>query len=251
MWKNIINILVFIFAFVLSFYAQNEGKTILFVGNSYTYFWNLPQTVETMSLNSSQFLDTRQSTNGGVNLAQHWNSDKNLKTRAIIEENDFDIVVLQDHSMATINALDSLMKYGGKFFDLLNAKGSEVYLYMTWAREWDPFMQNEISEGYRKLAQKTGAKIVPVGLAWEESKRLRPDLLLYDADGSHPNPSGTYLTACVFYYVLTGESPIGLPKRIISEDKKGDKLYLNIQSENDALFLQKVAKRIVDSEQTK
>ncbi|MFQ5694805.1 MAG: hypothetical protein ACE5HB_02350 [Terriglobia bacterium] len=30
-------------------------------------------------------------------------------------------------------------------------------------------------------------------------------------DGSHPNQVGSYLAACVFWAILTGESPVGLP----------------------------------------
>jgi hypothetical protein len=32
----------------------------------------------------------------------------------------------------------------------------------------------------------------------------RPDINLYDSDGSHPSLEGTYLAACTFFTVLTG-----------------------------------------------
>ena len=98
---------------------------------------------------------------------------------------------------------------------------------------------------YTKLAKTINARIVPVGLAWQRSRELRPDLDLFDPDGSHPSTVGTYLTACVFFGVLTGQSPVGLPHRIISNDKDGEKLYLNIQSKETALFCQKVAEEII------
>ena len=224
-----------------------ETKKVLFVGNSYTYFWNLPQSVACLAQDKSVKLETRQSTSGGVNLGQHWQGKKGLKTRSIIKRNEFDIVILQDHSRQTIDHLDSLLYYGELLGDLIKSQDAQPYVYMTWAREWDPYMQAEISAGYAQLAKLIDAKIVPVGPAWEKARSLRPGLELYDIDGSHPSPMGTYLTACVFYSVLTGETPIGLPHRLVTTDKDGQKLYLNIQSQNDALFLQKVAEEVVNT----
>ena len=68
---------------------------------------------------------------------------------------------------------------------------------------------------------------------------------LFDPDGSHPSPLGTYLNACVFFNILTGESPVGLPNRLITTDKDGEKLYLTIQSKEEAAICQKVAEQVV------
>merc|ERR1719277_229554 len=34
---------------------------------------------------------------------------------------------------------------------------------------------------------------------------------LYDPDGTHPSPLGTYLAACVLHASITGQTPRGLP----------------------------------------
>lgn len=190
-------------------------------------------------------MQTAQSTSGGTNLGQHWRGDKDLKTVDRIRQENFDAVVLQDHSMGTINNPDSLMKYGQLFSNLIKQKGGQVYLYMTWARRWDPFMQSTITEKYTTLAEKINARIVPVGLAWQRARELRPDLDLYDEDGSHPSTLGSYLSACVFYGVLTNQSPIGLPERLFTTDRAGETLCINIQSAQNALFCQKVAHEVI------
>ncbi len=226
--------------------AQEIPKKILFVGNSYTYFWNLPQTVDLMMESDSvTVIDTDHSTAGGANWAQHWRGEKGLQTQERIRKGDYDAVILQNHSMSTIQRADSFQIFGEKLYDLAESTGAEVYLYMTWARAWNPYMQEQITAGYKKFAESTGAHIVPVGPAWQRSSELRPDLALHDPDGSHPNSMGTYLTACVFYTVLTGKSPVGLSHRLIMKDEEGETLYLTIQSPNDALFCQKVAEEVV------
>jgi hypothetical protein len=230
---------VFLFS-SLSVVAQVPEK-VLFVGNSYTYFWNLPQQVAAMAESRKVAINTSQSTSGGTSLAQHWRGDKKLQSLSMIRAGAYDAVVLQDFSMQALNAPDTLLQYGQQFAKEAQAKGARVYLYMTWSRAFDPYMQATITAKYEELAALCDATIVPVGPAWERARSLRPDLPLYDPDQSHPSPMGTYLAACVFYGVFTGQSPVGLPHRLVSTDFAGEKLYLNIQASEDALFCQKVA----------
>jgi len=226
---------------------EGEIRKVLFVGNSYTYFWNLPQQVAALLQSQNIQISTQQSTSGGVNLGQHWRGEKKLNSLELIRSGDFDVIILQDHSMRSIEAPDSLLHFGQQFGAAIREAGAQPYVYLTWARQWDPYMQQAITQKYTELARRIDARVLPVGLAWQKARSLRPGLPRYDPDGSHPSPMGTYLTACVIYGVLSGQSPLGLPNRIISTDKDGEKLYLNIQSEQDALFCQKVAEDILNT----
>lgn len=188
-------------------------------------------------------LFARQSTSGGARLSHHWRGERDLETRQIIAEGDYDAIVFQGHSMSTIEFRDSLIYYANALCADIPSDDIQRYVYMTWPRNWNPIMHDSIVAGYEMLASTINATVVPVGPAWKLSRELRPDLGLYDEDGSHPSALGTYLTACVFYGVLTGRSPVGLPNRLITTDKDGEKLYLNIQSEENAEFCQRVADR--------
>lgn len=240
-------ILGFLLLARLNILAQEAvPKKVLFVGNSYTYFWNLPQTVQAMAKTNKVDLTTRQSTSGGVHWGHHWRGERNLNTQSIIKEGDFDALVLQNHSMSTFNRVDSMFHYGQRLSKLGKKKGAQIFLYMTWGREWNPYMQATITKEYTRLAKKLKAKIVPVGPAWERARQLRPNFPLYDEDGSHPSSLGTYLSACVFYGILTNQSPVGLPNRLISKDIDGEKIYLTIQSSESATFCQQVAEDIIN-----
>ena len=105
-------------------------------------------------------------------------------------------------------------------------------------------MQQTVTAQYRALANQTAARLVPVGLAWQMARDRKPGFPLYAADQSHPSPLGTYLTACVFYGIFFG-SPVGLPHRLTSTDIYGEKIYLNLQSKDDALFCQQVAQEAI------
>lgn len=78
--------------------AGDMPKRVLFIGNSYTFYWNLPQTVSAMARSQDIEIACRQSTGSGATLQEHWNSEKDLKTLDILREGDFDAVVLQEHS---------------------------------------------------------------------------------------------------------------------------------------------------------
>ncbi|MEQ8239255.1 MAG: hypothetical protein RIA69_08570 [Cyclobacteriaceae bacterium] len=232
---------------VLSAHAQGKDDTlrVLFVGNSYTYFWNLPQTVEAMAISTGIPLTARQSTAGGTNLKQHWLGEEGLKSKSIIEEGDWDIVVLQNHSLSTIDTPDEFTEYGLKFIDLVRSIGAKPILYQTWARAYNPLMQPTITQAYQELGVRAGVEVVPIGELWKKAIALRPDLALYDPDESHPSPIGTYLTATAFYKYLTGNKATTLDKRITDRDRNGQKLYLSIMSEENAVFIQQLVDEFI------
>ena len=226
--------------------AQQEPipGEVLFVGNSYTYFWNLSSLVELMAKERGIVMETRHSTSGGVSLGTHWRGERGLQTRERIGSGDYDAVVLQDYSTRAIEHPDSLLYFGTLLIDEIRAAGSKPYLYLTWARKWNPLMQDQISKMYRQLGKEKNVEVVPVGVAWEMARSLRPDIELYDPDGSHPSLLGTYLTACVFFAALTGQSPVGLPHRLKKNDENGEDQYLMILDPNDAQFCQEVAAKL-------
>lgn len=236
---------------LLSFFNHLQGQQdppskVLFVGNSYTYFWNLPQHVTLMAEAENLHIATVQSTAGGSHWGHHWRSERDLKTMDLLNKGDYDAVILQNHSMSAFNRVDSIMYFGQQLADIIKSNDARIYLYQTWSREWDPYMIETIVDVYDKLAEKIDAQIIPVGMVWQRAIQLRPDINLYDEDGSHPSTLGTYLTACVVYGVLSGQTPVGLPNRLSTTDAEGEKLYINIQSSQSALFCQKVAEEIIN-----
>ena len=64
----------FTIIFILSFslVQAQEKERILFIGNSFTFYWNLPNQVEQMSAEKNLEWDIVQSTEGGASLRDHW-----------------------------------------------------------------------------------------------------------------------------------------------------------------------------------
>lgn len=239
--------LILLFFLSLTSIAQEKKDSIqiLFVGNSYTYFENMPQIVSLISANTKTKLVTKKSVVGGSKLSEHWLGKRGLKTQELIKNGNFDIVVLQDHSMAAIKEPDSLFKYSKLLCDLIKENGAKPYLYMTWAREKVPQYQEIIHEVYAKAAVQNDAILVPVGDAWKLARELRPTIKLYDEDGSHPNKLGAFLTACTFAGTILEKVPDDLGTFYSIEDAYGESIVLIHHIDPlDVIFFKKVSDEI-------
>jgi hypothetical protein len=243
----------FVGLFLISSVAQAQQKElkVLFVGNSYTYGNNLPHIVSILSDSTEIKLITRKSVIGGAYLREHWNGERELITREIIATGEFDIVVLQNNSMAALKAPDSTFKYVKLFAEYNDQHGAETYLFNTWAREKVPQFQPEIDAMYQKAALESDAIRVPVGPAWELAQEIRPTIDLFTSDGSHPNELGTLLTACVFVKSITGELPLYPPGTFKVEDAAGETLRLMGSDPLDFEFCKRVANEMMDKHQMK
>jgi hypothetical protein len=87
-------------------------------------------------------------------------------------------------------------------------------MFMTWAERRIPANQATLDKAFMQVAQEIKATPVPVSKAWHRVLRSDPEIELYDTDGEHSSPNGSYLAACVFYSVIQKCSPVGQPSRI-------------------------------------
>lgn len=124
-----------------------------------------------------------------------------------------------------------------RFDEEIKQSGAKTVLFMTWAWKSVPDMIEPVAEVYNDTGAELGAIVAPAGRAWQLAVRLKPELSLYYTDSIHTNGVGMYLTACVFYTVLTGKSPIGLSGRE-AQPFSGSLLRV---SDEDARFLQQIA----------
>ncbi len=233
-----------------SIFAQSKSDTlkVLFVGNSYTHVNNLPQITSIISEDVNTKLITRESTKGGAKLREHWFGERGLKTKEKIKNGNFDIVVLQGFSMSTIEFPDTLTKYAKLFCDFIRENGAEPYFYLTWARKNRPKYQATIDSVYYSIAAENNAVVVPVGKAWHLAEKLRPNIELFQIDGSHPSNLGTLLAASVFVATITNEIPNRIRRGYKIDDINGEPIllmYFYNQELLDLTFCKEIVEEIV------
>ena len=76
------------------------------IGNSFTFYWNLPQVIERMFAVKDIRIQVDQKTIGGSKLYEHWNY--NLKNNYQLE--NYDYVVFNDHSTYPMKNIDKKNK---------------------------------------------------------------------------------------------------------------------------------------------
>ncbi len=188
--------------------TPDPALRLLFIGNSYTFSHELPRVLEQIAAatDGGPSIQTVMVAEPGWTLEQHWQDRRAL---ARVRDGGWSHVVLQGHSLATVQQRDGLLEYARRFDSAIGEVGATTVLFMTWARREHPQMLEAVSGGYEHVGRTLGATVVPAGLAWGTSWERRPDIHLWHSDGSHPSPAGTYLAAATFYSVLTGRSSAG------------------------------------------
>jgi len=225
--------------------GEPHPLSVLFIGNSYTFFNRMPEMLEALARGSKgPTVRASQHTIGGCSLSRHW---RRTGARTAIRRGRWDRIVLQDHSLMPIHDPECLSDYAERFGERIQAAGAQAVLYLTWARQYAPATQRHITQAYLSAAARCKADVAPVGEAWKRAFAARKGLVLHTDDKSHPNPAGSYLAACVFFATLLGRSPEGLPGRLLSAKKnaKGRRDVLTNLSRSDAAFFQRVAWRTV------
>jgi hypothetical protein len=193
--------------------ATRKHIDVLFIGNSYTFFNEMPSVLEQLSASANNATHVRCSmiAPGGATLEMHWNDPK---IRQTLKGRKWNFVVLQEQSMRPIENPERFGLYGGLLADEIKSTGAKALLYMTWSRKSAPKQQDTITKAYRTVGLENGCIVVPVGEAWRAVREENPEIELFANDGSHPTPAGSYLAACVFYAAITGKTPLGLPRTV-------------------------------------
>jgi hypothetical protein len=230
-WKNLPEL-------VCSAAADNNPCVrVLFIGNSYTYVNDLPGTFARLARSGGHPVRTGMLAEGGWTLADHVQSSQTLET---LQAQRWNYVILQEQSeipafeqSRTLSMYPAARQLAGE----IRAVQAEPVFLQTWAhRDGMPeqgipdyeSMQGFIDAGYRQIARELNVPVIPAGDAWRLALGQKLPVDLWQADGSHPTPAGTYLTACVLYATLYNKSPVGIG-------------YTGGLSRDTALSLQKVA----------
>lgn len=189
----------------------DEDLQVLFIGNSFTYNNNLPRLIAELARAGKERPLRVADVGGGGTLEQHWNRAEVLTK---LRSRKWDYVVLQEYTLRAIDGRDKMDEYTRKFDAEIKKQGARTLLYSPWAWKSKPENLAPITKAHQELAKELKAAVVPVGTAWETVLAADKQLNLHAEDGRHPNLAGSYLAACVFYSVIYGKSPAGLPGRI-------------------------------------
>lgn len=209
-------------------------KEVLFIGNSLTYYHDMPLTLQAMLTEKGIKINIHQSTIPGFSLSDHLTNPKTIET---LQSQNWDFVIMQeatvrvlipevrDYNFApTILKLDSLIKLKKGHTILYQSYPISIYpqkyCYPSFMirpeipeTEYcsDSLMNSTeefkiIQASFKQASNSIQGEIAPVGFCFELFKKKYPELSLFEnADDTHPSILGSYLIACVFFKQLTGK----------------------------------------------
>lgn len=206
-----------------SLYAQTTKK-VLFLGNSYTHYNNLPLLVSQMATSTNDILIQDSNTPGGYRFFDHIT---NPTTLTKIAANQWDYVVLQEQSQMPafpINYVNqNVFPYATQLADLIkqNYDCSVPMFYTTWGRKngdaqncpTQPAlctytgMDDLLQQRYRTMAENNKGVLSPVAAVWRYIRANHPSIELYSSDESHPSLEGSMAAAYTFYTAIFKKDP--------------------------------------------
>jgi hypothetical protein len=184
---------------------------VLFIGNSFTYFSNVPKNFENIAKNLGEAVIADAVTVGSHHLYEFADSNDEYGKQVDqkLAANQYDYVILQEHSTYPVSN-NSKFVQGAKDLKAKvdkTQKHATVRLYATWGfkdaadtyTEGDiPAFEGKIREAYKNLATALKVKVHPVGQAftkiYQDYKNIN---LYYEKDNKHPNAVSAHLSALV------------------------------------------------------
>lgn len=231
--------------FVLAALSATAQERVLFVGNSLTYFNDMPQIFESIATEKGHDVSVHSYTVGGTGLAEHLAAGEVIR---VIQSERWDKMVLQPGSGESAGmtlSTDAVARVVRQLADILHEGSPEakVYLYEIsngitpgdGRGDYQTYLysQHRILDTVRRIARLAGVPFAPAGECFREHYAEHHDLMLHSAfNDIHPNLAGSYLVACAIFETLY-EEPV-VPCR-----------FHSTLDASQAEYLQQVADRVV------
>lgn len=255
-------LLLILFLTFLSCNSQNEKQSkqtnVLFIGNSLTYYNDMPKMLQEMFNETNPNINIEQITYPGFSLYAHLeniveeSSKDNIRTRKKsdqeitetekkIQEKDWDIIIMQTGGVTILipeirkkkvdPAIKEIMK--------LSNSNSRFILFNTWTTKIDypkeycypaavinkyskpgekicsPEINdneeyyNVLQSGYEELSESNDMILTNHSQIFKKVIGKYPDLDLLE-DTMHPSKKGAFLSACIFYNIISDKKAKGL-----------------------------------------
>lgn len=201
-----------LFLFLLWEVNASDTTKVLFIGNSITYFNEMPVMFQEIANNQGKNIKTTMYAPGGTGFVNHV-ADANVFD--LFRNNDWDVVVLQPGSGESAGAsypVDTTIKRGRILLDSIYLYNpcAKVYLYQipygvpsadTWATYFS--VQATIRDSVLKMTDSLQLQMIPAGECARAYYSVNPNLLLHNSyNDIHPSAFGSFLTASAFYTAI-------------------------------------------------
>ena len=195
-------------------YSAADTLHVLFIGNSFTYYNNMPRLVEAISGRPGHHpIQTHMVATGGASLEDNW-ADSVVQHALRLRR--WDWVIVNDQSTFTdtylvngrfrVHGWAELEPNAARFDSAARAAGAHFAIIMHWPDQDAPARDGDaLAYAFTTVARRLHATLIPIEPVWLSVRRSDPTIELYDADKHHPTPAGSFLLASVVYSTITND----------------------------------------------
>ncbi|MBQ9061952.1 MAG: SGNH/GDSL hydrolase family protein [Eubacterium sp.] len=173
----------------------DTSVSILFIGNSHTYYNDLPGIVQHLAAEDGYDCRITMLAHGGWYLRQHVEQPE---VRFNILYGGYDYVVLQEYAQPFVQEAE-YRESARQLNQWVREAGSIPVIYETWSVQSAPENQNYMNEVHHRIADEIDALLAPVGEKWWDYQESHPQLDMFDPDGEHASAEGSAFAAeCIW-----------------------------------------------------
>ncbi len=188
-------------------FDDDADLRVLFIGNSLTFFNDLPGLVASIGAVSGVDISVVSRTNANFSLEDHWHAGAADGIRNL----EPDIVVMQQGPSSLAQNKLHLRAWSDSLARVAHGIGATTALYMVWPSSDRAQFFDDVLESYRLAAENSGSLFAPAGEAWREYWAEDPDAQLWGGDGFHPSQLGSVVAAVTIASVILDLDPTSLP----------------------------------------
>ena len=204
---------------------------VLFIGNSFTYFNDMPMMFDSIARSAGYKVKTQMYAPGGVSVGDTSQGTMAHMNNPVVYENirsdHWDYVVLQDNQGRFVLDYGVFPSSSLVIQGHLQIRDSVVKnnpcAKMVWFTGWG--MKNglppngntgiemieRIAANYRYLNDTAHQIIAPIGGTWKKIILMNPAFDLWSPDQTHPSVEGSFLTASLLYATIFRDFPQNSP----------------------------------------
>ncbi len=201
--------------------AVSQRPKILFVGNSHTFYNHLSRIFVNIVDAMGRKSDVYELSQGYYTLKRFSDTEDKagIMLDQVLSKQKWELVVLQENTSMVLSPSpeEEMYPYARALDEKIKAAGGQTAFLMTWApkngikdgirKKSMEDTQMQIAARYMAISDELDSLVIPAGAGFVRCQEAYPEIELWDNDGQHPSPEGSYLTACVIYATIFRESP--------------------------------------------
>ena len=173
---------------------NSEITGVLFIGNSLTYFNDLPILVQQRAEALGREMVVKMVAYPNYAIVDHWTDGE---VQQLISSQEYDYVIIQQGPSSQSEGRQMLIESGKLYSDLCEQNNAKLCYFMVWPSISNYNTFDGVIKNHTDAASINNAILLPVGEVWKAYIDSTNNFDYYGPDGFHPSVMGSEVAADV------------------------------------------------------